>query len=209
MILKKSYEVAKRLVNRCETNPRYLGLDLIYQVMLQIRFKLGRKNQLLKNIPDIYDYNSVLYVGARTNRIDFGKEFLKKKYKIDILEVFEPNVLHLKKIEWIDNVFQEDVRKVDNSVRKKYDIVFWWHGPEHIEKKDLSTTLAKLEQLSNHLVVCGCPWGEFEQGALYNNPNERHLSALLPEDFQKLNYQTSTIGFCDVPMSNILSWKRI
>lgn len=109
----------KRITTRCETKPQYLGLDLILQLGNQAKLKLKRRKQLETNIPDIWSYKSVLYIGARTDRIDFGKNFQKKNYEIDILEIHKPNVNYLKSISWINKVIHEDVIKINKSIKKK------------------------------------------------------------------------------------------
>ena len=122
-------------------------------------FRRQRPTQLKQEIPDIWDYGSVLYVGARTDRMDFGKDFKLAGYEIDVLEIFEPNVQYLKTVEFINHVIRGDVRQARLLVQRTYDIVFWWHGPEHIEKSDLGDTLNGLRLIAEELVVCACPWG--------------------------------------------------
>jgi len=48
---------------------------------------IRRKNQLERNIPDIWSYETVLYIGARMDRMQFLDDFKKNKYKIDVLEI--------------------------------------------------------------------------------------------------------------------------
>jgi len=174
------------------------------QHFLDLRVK--RKPQLEKNIPSIWNYNTVLYIGARTDRIDFGDEFKENNYKMDILEIFKPNVDYLKKIEWLNQIIEGDVKEVDKIIDKKYDVIFWWHGPEHIGKEDLKVTLDKLKKLANHYVVLGCPWGDVEQGDIFGNKWEEHVSELNLEDFEENGFKTDLIGEKDILGSNILAW---
>ena len=164
MELNLYFEKLRRAVDRCETDPKYIGLDLIYQLGCQALLKLMRIKQLKDSIPDIWSYRTVLYVGARTGRIDFGRQFRRNGYEIDILDIFEPNVAFLRTIPWTNEVIHGDVREVDDIIDTTYDVVFWWHGPEHIERYELESTLLKLENVASNLVVCACPWGIFEQG---------------------------------------------
>lgn len=167
---------------------------------------LKRKNQLGKKIPEIWNYKTVLYVGARKFRRDFTNDFRKHNYQIDILEIFDKNFESLKKLKWVNNLIKGDVKNIDKLINKKYDIVFWWHGPEHIYKKELKNTLNKLKKLTNHLVVCGCPYGRYEQGACYGNKWEKHLSYLDIKDFEKNGFETSTLGKKDALGNNLLAW---
>ena len=209
MNLKTLYNSGKRAIDRCDNNPNYLWFDILWKLIQQAKLKLARKDQLENNIPDIWDYSSVLYIWARSDRMDFGKQFLKNKYAIDVLEVFEPNIDHLRQIPWINSVIHKDVKDIDESLEKKYDIIFRRHGPEHIEKEHLQNTLQKIEKYANKLVILWCPWWKFAQDELYENPFEKHVSAIYPTDFEWSDFNVSTIGSPDFPGSNILAWKTI
>ena len=166
-----------------------------------------RTSSLERLIPDLYAYDSVLYVGARTDRMDYGDKFKEGGAVVDVLEVFEPNVAHLKTVDWLNEVYCGDVRTF--STDKKYDIVFWWHGPEHIQEEELASTLTLLEDNAKVAVVLGCPWGNFPQGHLHSNPNEEHVSHYDYDVFEDLGYTVECIGHKGVPGSNITSVKFI
>ena len=160
-----------------------------------------RTASLNRLIPELFNNQSVLYVGARTDRMDYGDNFRDGGSTVDVLEIFEPNVAYLKTVDWINEVHCGDVRTF--STDKKYDIVFWWHGPEHIPEKDLPATLALLEDNAKVAVVLGCPWGNFPQGHLHSNPNEEHVSHYNYDIFEDLGYSVECIGQKDTPGSNI------
>lgn len=202
-------ERAKRVVGRYDYDGRFLGADFLWQIGNSVRLILARKRQLERSIPDIWQYDNVLYVGARESRIDFGREFRRNNYQIDVLEVFRPNVDFLKEVAWLNQVYQGDVRQVDEVIGQEYDIVFWWHGPEHIDKAELKETLRRTESVATKLIVCGCPWGVYEQEEAYGNPFEEHRAHLLPEDFACLGYEVSAIGREGFFGSNIIAWKRL
>ena len=168
----------------------------------------ARTKSLKGLIPDIFSHSTVLYVGARTERFDYGEEFMDSRYKITVLEVYKENVDYLKTIPWITEVIHGDVRWFTSD--KKWDIVFWWHGPEHIHKKELPLTLKNLESMANKAVVLGCPWGKYDQHALEGNPYEVHVSAYGFEDFINLEYSVDCIGKKDIPrLSNLTAVKYI
>src|SRR5258708_25547746 len=48
-----------------------------------------------------------------------------------VLEVFEPNYRELQAA-GIDNVVCGDVRDVATIYEEPFDVVLWWHGPEHL-----------------------------------------------------------------------------
>jgi hypothetical protein len=167
----------------------------------------NRTQSLQRLIPDLYDYKTVLYVGARSDRFDYGKDFRAYNYEITVLEAFETNVNYLKNIDWIKEVIHGDVR--DFTSNKTWDIVFSWHGPEHVEVRELTDTLLNLESFTNKAIVLGCPWGLFHQKAIHNNPFEVHASHNDYHIFENLGYNVECLGKKDVKGSNITAVKRI
>jgi hypothetical protein len=162
-----------------------------------------------KLVPSLFNYESILYVGASKQRMNFLTDFRKRNYQITVLEAFKENVDYLKRFSWIEKVFLGDVRSFKFPAKKKYDVIFWWHGPEHIEKKDLEKTLKKLESVCKKVVVLGCPFGVSEQGEAYGNSYERHLSFLDGTEFTKLGYDVEYLGEKDLKCSNIIAIKKI
>ncbi len=168
-----------------------------------------RYDQLIGAVPDLFDSESILYIGAHEGRIQFGDLIQERGMRVDILEIWNPNVEHLRTVSWFNRVIEGDVRDVERYVDRRYDVVFWWHGPEHIEKRHLLTTLKSLEAIAKRWVVLGCPWGRYPQGEEYGNPYEVHRSAFYKRDFQRYGYRVSTIGQPDVPGSNLMAWKDV
>jgi hypothetical protein len=166
-----------------------------------------RKASLDRLAPDLWTCADVLYVGARTDRIDFGEELRAANLRISILEVFGPNVDYLRKLDWLEAVYHGDVRSF--PVPRRYDAVFWWHGPEHISEKDLPGALARLEERARRMVVLGCPWGKHGQGKLHDNPHERHVSHYDYPLFEELGYRVECLGQKGSVGSNLTAVKRI
>jgi hypothetical protein len=172
---------------------------------------MKRKKQLL-SIPKILDYKTLLYIGANPQRLELLDIFYNAGYKIDVLEIFPANVEGLKEINRKEKIFNKiilgDVREIDETMTdRKYDIVCWWHGPEHVKKHYFAPTLRQLENLTIHITVLGCPWGKYPQGALYGNEYEKHESSLYPKDFRELGYNVKMIKKPNKRGSNILAWK--
>jgi len=171
----------------------------------------ARKKQIAE-IPNVYDYRTLLYIGASPNRFELIDEFFYVGYEIDVLEIFEPNVKALKIINRRWKIFNEiicgDVRNVERILKHCYDVIVFWHGPEHLLKHDLAPTILKLEDFAHHLLICGCPWGDYPQGAVKGNQHEKHLSSLFPADFQSLGFNVSTIRKHPGRGSNLLAWKE-
>lgn len=172
-----------------------------------------RTKSLLKLAPDLFKYKSVLYIGAIPPEINnqydnpeagmaYLKEFKQAEYKITIIEVHLPNY------ELLVNKHHYEVHhcSIEDFNNGKYDVVMWWHGPEHVEESKLLGVLSKLEDIANHLVVLGCPWGRYELGQIHGNPYQEHKAYLYPKSFP--GYETDCIGTVNVPGSNITAVKR-
>jgi hypothetical protein len=156
------------------------------------------------------DYKTILYVGAKASRFDLSEFLRPANYKVDVLEVFEPNVTHLRaNHDWLRSVYHGDVRTFNTYGMWDYDVTIWWHGPEHIHEEEMLDTLSRIENYTNKLVVLGCPWGVYKQGAVHGNDYERHVSALDYPLFEKFGYTVECLGKKDVPGSNITSVKYL
>lgn len=163
--------------------------------------------QLAQKVPQLFSApGRLLYVGARGNRTEGLVEMIEAGHEITVLEIWGPNADFCRKWVPVADVVQADVRDVDNCGLGRFKAVFWWHGPEHVNKSEVAGVLEKLEAIAD-LVVLGCPWGIYEQGPEGGNPFERHLSYLYSSDFEALGYETATLGRRDVRGSHLLAWK--
>lgn len=184
---------------------------------------MGRKRQV-ETIPGVFDYETMLYVGANTKRIELIDLFYAHEYAIDVIEAWEPNFKALvgwnKKWKIFRNIYLGDVRMLDEIivrlvpsvagiVEELWDVIVFWHGPEHLPRLDVAPALAKLEEYADHLVIVGCPRGEYEQPAVGGNPFEEHESYLYEKDFQDLGYLTDTLKPEKPHGSNIMAWKKV
>ena len=167
-----------------------------------------RREDLISCVPDVFDYRTVLYIGCKKGRSQFLSDFRDSGYTIDIVEPYKPNYEYCLELDWVRKVSLCTIQNYQ-SPSNSIDVVFWWHGPEHITKEEIIDTLARLEDIAKEYVVLGCPWGKYEQGEIGGNEFEHHLTHWYPEDFEKLGYRTSTIGKKDRKGSNLLSWKKI
>lgn len=166
-----------------------------------------RKESLKRLIPELFNYKSILYIGAKGERFEFGKEFRDNNCEVSVLEIFPPNVQFLKSVSWLEEVIQGDVRMFETD--KKYDVVFWWHGPEHIHIEELPVTLNKLKEITERVIVIGCPWGIYEQGEIKGNLNEIHVSHLGYQFFEEQDFEVECLGEENVEGSNITAiWRK-
>ena len=163
----------------------------------------GRTASLLKLLPDVFARSnkgkSLLYVGANSSRFHYEENIREAGYLIDVLEAFKENVDNLKRTPWI-NTIHGDIRKF--YPLKDYDVVFWWHGPEHVLANDLRPTVERIKTYAKTIVV-GCPWGRREQGSVGGNPFEVHANHLYERDLEYLGFSVDAVGVKDVPPSHL------
>lgn len=166
-----------------------------------------RERQLLRAMPDILNYRTIFYIGISQVREEMFNLFVKKNYETTIMEAWQPNVEALRPR--FPKIIQGDIRDLNAlKLLPRFDIVMWWHGPEHVEERELPEILTWLHAKAKRYVIVACPWGVYKQGEVKGNPYEKHLSFLYPEFFQNLNWKTSVIGERDVRGSNLIAWKR-
>ena len=137
----------------------------------------------------------------------FAREFASSGSEVSVLEAFEPNVRFLRTQTWLREVMRGDVAEF--TFEQTYGIVFWWHGPEHIEAPELPRVLAKLEAIAREAVVLGSPWGRYPQGTAGGNPYEEHRSHLDYTDLESLGYSVECLGSQHCRGSNITAVKTL
>ena len=191
-----------------------------------------RATQLLSATPDVFDYKSVLYIGAKVKKrwpkgMLFIDRFVNSGYEIDFLEPWLPNVNGLLHLNKFGKKFKEEViinpglfrtvvqgsaqriKEIDYFKNKKYDVVFWWHGPEHIKGKHVLSTIKTLEWMTKKVIVLASPYGFTKQIAVGGNPFEVHQSGITPGLYARIGYKWNTWGEERSRHSNLLGWKRM
>ncbi len=153
---------------------------------------------------------SLLYVGANQVRPPFHASRLKAAgWRLHLLEVFAGNVAHHRATGLWESITLGDVTR-DPLPAGLFDLVFWWHGVEHIAQSALAPTLARLEAAAP-FVVLGCPNGRDPQGAVYGNEAERHRWDVRPNDLAALGYMVvayDATGTDKYTRHDLLGWKR-
>jgi hypothetical protein len=152
----------------------------------------------------------VLYIGASSLFPPaFVYELRQAGHKMTLLEIWPDNVHYYEHggASSFEHVIHGNVLELNDLElpHEHYDIAFWWHGPEHVERGQVELTLEGLEQIAD-LVVAACPFGKSAQ-VDYPNPYQDHLSALYPVDFEKLGYQVQTLGGENIPGAQLMAWK--
>ncbi len=170
----------------------------------------ARLEQLFGAIPDLFQHETALYIGASAARAHYLEHFLRGGCQVTILEAYQPNAQAWMGRPGPEHVIHGDVRHVATIKlpRSRYNVAFWWHGPEHVTADELRPTLLELEKVAD-LVVLGCPWGVYPQGEYGGNPYEVHQWAIYPHDLESLGYTVSATGSADSRgASNLVAWKQ-
>jgi hypothetical protein len=146
-----------------------------------------RRNSIIHLVPGVFkgEYKTVLNIGANAGRFSFGEDFRAAGYEITVLELYQVNVDSLKKLGWVKNAFCGDIRTF--TTQEKYDVIFWWHGPEHVYEKELPPILQNLEKMCSKVVILGCPWG-------LSTADPTHISHYDYGTFEKLGYTVDCLG---------------
>lgn len=142
------------------------------------------------------------------------ESFASSRYdRIVILEAFRENYDWLKaEFEGRGGQYQVvhgRAQEVEDLGLGMFDVVFFWHGPEHLPEEEIAPTLQALERVARHVVVCGMPFGFYEQGSEYGNPFEVHRSHITPEFMNSLGYRTQTLGTADRAGSSLTAYKHL
>lgn len=158
-------------------------------------------NEILKN--NTIHGKSVLQIGARPNisnqsAAGWYKTFMIcKKYGFeifDILEIFRSNIENIK-ASFIRNKFHEDVLNI-NNISLSYDMIIWWHGPEHVSKLDFYNVLPAITNKCKYFVV-GCPNGKYiipnTSPNLRKNKHEKHVAHWCALEFSNMGFQVHSV----------------
>lgn len=165
------------------------------------------RDSVLEAMPEIADGRGkrLLYIGASKYRAFMLPDFIGWGYEVDVLEIWPTNALHIRDAYGVNTV-QGDVVWLDLYFKGPYDIVFWWHGPEHVGEREFLKVLGILRRMSK-AVVLGCPAGESPQDAVYDNPFERHLRAIQQSDLEALGFSTRLLRRPDLS-DHLTAWLR-
>jgi hypothetical protein len=124
---------------------------------------------------------SILMVGWRHDSdssfvdymVDQGKE-------LTIVEIFEPNT---KTIRNDVNIVCSDILEYD--IDTTYDLFLWQHGPEHVFKPEVFDLIERIKHKFKFIVL-ETPYGPNDQGEIYGNIYEAHVSEWTEVDYNEL-----------------------
>lgn len=150
--------------------------------------------------------STMLYIGASIAHATCAQALHDAGHELTLLEIWPANADHYRGGDLFAQVVCGDVRQVDELIHGHYDVIFWRHGPEHVDRMEAAVVVRKLEAIATRLVILGCPSGEYKQGAVGGNPHERHVSQWCPADFEAWDYQVNVMR---PGRRHLLAWKYI
>lgn len=107
-------------------------------------------------------------------------------------------------------IIQGDVTEIDRYISAgNFDLICWFHGPEHISHEKMPTTFNKIKQMCNKGFVTICPFGSYYDGApSQDNVYEDHIQSNLSiNDFSEvLDASFFSVGTKDAPDAVIFGY---
>lgn len=154
--------------------------------------------QLKSRFPDLKTF---LYVGWRHDCHPWWHDTFAKQLGAEttVLDIFPKNISELNdqvnKGRYKVSAVVGDVRKLEELFPlEKFDLIFWDHGPEHVNEQDLISTTHMLKSHARCALIYCCPWGRWSQGPSDGNEHERHQTSVTPEMLQALGLTVQKFG---------------
>jgi len=169
----------------------------------------AEEQQARDHVPELFkEAGRLLYVGANPTRTRLIDVLWRAGHEITLLEIWPPNAAYFADDRRFKHIVCGDVRDVPKGLpHESYDVVVWWHGPEHVLKQEAFPTLAALEALAK-LGVLGMPWGTEPTGPSLENPGYGHVSGWYAEDLAAVGYSTALLEEERATYRHMLAWKR-
>jgi len=145
----------------------------------------------------IKSWKEILYVGACPDTFQkWGGDFFLK-YIASLGAIFKCTIVekHRPYAEEIQSriskrcdiqVICEDIIEYVKWCEKKFDVIIWWHGPEHVYADELELVLQRFEKMCK-LIILGCPEGE--QDYCDSETGDTHKTILRIAQFLDRGYE--------------------
>jgi hypothetical protein len=161
---------------------------------------------LLRLIPDFHEHKRVLNIGASGKQHFMIPEMLEAGQHVSVVEIYEPYVLQLRKKFPQVAVYHANVLDIATLRLPKFDLIFWWHGPEH--HPAVAPVLCLLYTMEPHLLVVSTPNGRYPQAAIDGNPRQEHRHSFEPGYWKRLGFEEWSSGIPGDMRGNIVAWRR-
>lgn len=163
----------------------YLKLNLPFSYMWLLRKSIG-------------DTKTILDLGCGDGSL---MELLSsgKNWQITGIDIYKKSIESANKRNIYKKLIKGDLLKkiTKNSLKSKYDVVFFSQVIEHVTRKNGEKILDEIEKLAQKRIVVGTPRGFMEQPHefLDDNPYQVHKSGWKIEDFTDRGYKVYGVGF--------------
>ncbi len=148
---------------------------------------------VMKLIPDNIDGLIILDVAHGHGNWGYQIRTKKKGNPILIgLDIWVPHVEKVNQINIYDELILCDARNPPLR-SKSIDIEIACEVLEHISLDKADSFLNGLEALYKNILIVSTPLGFLDQGIVYENPHEQHLSGWHEKELQDKNYETKTV----------------
>lgn len=150
----------------------------------------------------LLEVKSMLYVGWRHDCKPWWHDHMARQLGVTlgVLEIFQKNISDLEHLVWegrydVKSIIWGDARKPEESIVEGFwDLIFWDHGPEHVDHDDLCTTTPKLLKHAGKMLLYCCPWGNWPQGEEDGNVHEVHRNSVTSEQLSNLGMTVKTFA---------------
>lgn len=201
-----------RIVENVPADATSQGQLVLEVLPVQLPSDVQRAKTLADVEPLLKGMKSMLHIGEQLRA---GWEFWPEWFRargiehIDVIEVYPPHVKNIRMVGGWRHVYMADVRKPDCDILDPVDVVFWWHGPEHVLHEEFDPAIRTiLRTWKPKLIIVGCPWGRHgNKSFVFENKAAYHVSTWYPHEFNQMGWRTVTDGPKDVPSGHITAWK--
>ena len=111
---------------------------------------------------------------------------------IDGVEIYEDYITDLQRAVY-NTIHIGDIRSTVAGL-STYDLILMCDVIEHIPKEEARDLLARLSRKARRALLITTPDGHYEQGEVYDNPAERHVSEWTAADFAPFGRVTSKVS---------------
>lgn len=150
---------------------------------------------------------SLLYIGIRHDTSPWWYLDLCKRLgieRVSVLEIFPKNLGDFEVQCWsgkygsdggtIGTILGNACQIGDYVSPGEFDIIFFDHGPEHLDPQDFVLATQELKEHAGKLLLYSAPWGEWPQGEEDGNCHEVHRTVLTPELLTSVGMTSATVN---------------
>jgi hypothetical protein len=134
--------------------------------------------------------DSMLYVGHRGDTSPWWRTTFRDVLGGPELAVIDIQAGNLQTAApFVSRLIHGDIRACADA--RRFDLIFWDEGPEHVPREDALLTLSGLAPFCR--VLISCPWGYQPQGSGPTDPEFHHWGPE-PEDFAAIGMSSRCFG---------------